>query len=138
MRKFWPVLILFCFAGICLGGWLWWFGPVIREGRQSRRQIQSLQSRDDYPQLAQACLKLKHTVTHHEEIALTDERVPPAIRQLSPAYILAGSNYLTVEFHGGMDHYGYQLEPSATDSRLWTFSFYSNKGAKALTTITNE
>ncbi len=44
---------------------------------------------------------------------------------------------ILLELHGGFDHYGYSVQQSETDARLWTISYYTEQGQRLLTTITN-
>jgi len=132
------ILIGVCIAGFWIALLAWFLSSMIRDGFHSRRQMQALQSRSDYPQIAAACIRIVHSVTNQEEIALSDARVSETIRALRPSYILAESNYLTMEFHGGFDHYGFRLEQSATNSERWTLLYYTEESEKPLTTISDD
>jgi hypothetical protein len=94
------------------------------------------QSRSDFPQIATACVTIARSVTNQTPfIKPTDPIVPPFLRSLPWSYITANSNYVTMEFHGGFDHYGYRVRQSDTNSALWTFSWYTENGERLLTTI---
>ena len=138
MSKYPFIFVGLCIAGVGIGLILWFVSPFIRDGFHTRRQMQELQSRNDYPQLAATCLRIVHSVTNEEEIPLSDSRVSDAIRSLSPFYILTESNYLNMEFHGGFVHYGYRLQQSSTNTRCWNFSYYTEDREKLLTTITED
>jgi hypothetical protein len=112
---------------------LYW---TMKDGFQSARQKKTLQSRSDYPQIATACVTIARSVTNQTLfIKPTDPVVPPFLRSLPWRYITANSNYVTMEFHGGFDHYGYRVRQSGTNSALWTFSWYTENGERLLTTI---
>ncbi len=109
---------------------------VMVDGFQSSRQKQALQSRSDYPQIAAAAVTLAFAITNDSNVIWpTDPRVPPLLRSLSPRYISASSNHVTMEFHGGFDHYGYRIRQSNTNLAVWTISWYTEKGERLLTTI---
>src|SRR6266480_1770569 len=44
----------------------------------------------------------------------------------------ADSNHVTIEFHGGFDHYGYRVRQSDTNATLWTISWYTEKDERLL------
>lgn len=114
-------------------------GPQLYDGFHSALKKQSLQSRADYPQIASACISLARSITNEPtNFKPSDPPVPAKLRSLAPHYISVYSNHVTLEFHGGFDHYGYRVEQSDDDSRLWTISFYTEQGHKLLTTITNK
>ena len=97
-----------------------------------------LQNRSDYPQIAAACVTLARGITNGTLLfEPTDPKVPMLLRSLSPRYIGASPNQVTLEFAGGFDHYGYRVRQSATNSREWAISYYTEQGSKLLATITN-
>ena len=99
----------------------------------------TLQARSDYPQIAAACVSLARSMTNDSALLKpSNPVVPTALRSLSPRYISAYTNCITLEFHGGIDHYGYKVRQSETDSRVWTIYYYTEQGQRLLTTITNE
>jgi hypothetical protein len=93
--------------------------PFVYDGFRSSSQRRALQRRSDYSQIATAC-------------------VPTLIRSLSPRYISASSNHVTMEFHGGFDHYGYRVRQSDTNATQWTISWYTEQGERLLTTISHD
>ena len=112
---------------------------VAYDGFQSARQKQALQSRSDYTQIAVACVALTRAITNDSDfIRPTDSIVPPLLRSLSPRYISASSNHVTMEFHGGFDHYGYRVRQSPSNSKQWTISWYTEKVERLLTTVTHD
>ena len=99
----------------------------------------ALQSRSDYSQIATACVSLARSMTNENTlIKSTDPIVPGLLRSLSPRYISASSNYVTMEFHGGFDHYGYRVEQSPTNAKQWTISWYTEKHQRLLSTISHD
>ena len=112
---------------------LYW---TMKDGLQSARQKQSLQSRTDFSQIASACVTLARTVTNDTAfIKPADPIVPALLRSLSPRSIKAATNSVTMEFHGGFDHYGYRIRQSDTNRAFWTISWYTEEGERLLTTI---
>jgi hypothetical protein len=109
---------------------------IMQDGFQSAKQKQALQSRSDYPQIAAAAVTLARAITNDSDIIWpTDPRVPPLLRSLAPRYITGSSNHITMEFHGGFDHYGYRVRHSDTNAGLWMILWYTEKGERLLTTI---
>ena len=120
---------------VLVGGVLLLVSPFMYLGLKSSSKMRALQSRSDFPQIASACIVLTRTVTNGTLIYPTDPIVPPLLRSLSPRYISADSNSVTMEFHGGFDHYGYRVRQSDTNPALWTISWYTEKGERLLTMI---
>jgi hypothetical protein len=113
--------------------------PFVYLGLKDRKQMRALQSRSDYSQIASACVTLAHAVTNQTPLIWpSNPIVPPLVRSLSPRYVTAYSNLVTMEFHGGFDHYGYRVRQSDTNSTLWTISWYTEKGERLLTTISHD
>lgn len=115
--------------------------PFGYDGLKSGRQRKALLSRSDYPQIAAACVKLAHAITNDEGMgwSSSDPIVPALLRSLSPRDIGGYSNYITMEFHGGIDHYGYNAEQSKSDPKVWSLYYYSESEPTIfLTTITNK
>jgi len=137
-----PKSVLIMFGVVALGVVMvvgLFLAPMILDGFRSARQQRALQARSDYPQIAAACVSLARTITNDSTlIEPSDPVVPAALRALSPRYISAYTNSITLEFHGGFDHYGFRVEQADTDPKLWTISYYTEQGQRLLTTITNE
>ena len=101
-------------------------------------QKSALQHRKDYPEITASCITLAHNITNNSEpLKSSDPRVPAILRSLSPQYIDVQTNLVTLEFHGGADQFGYEVRQLEGDRRLWTISFYTRRGLRLLTTITN-
>jgi hypothetical protein len=123
-------------AGVFIAPILYW---TMRDGFQSAKQKRALQGRSDYTQIATACVSLARSTTNENTlIKPTDPIVPGLLRSLSPRYISASSNYVTMEFHGGFDHYGYRVRQSATNVKQWTISWYTEQGQRLLATISHD
>jgi len=56
----------------------------------------------------------------------------PVIQNLNAAYVYFNHEQLTIEFHGGFDHYGYKV--SQSESNLWELSRYSDNSSELLAT----
>lgn len=115
--------------------------PFAYDGFKSARQKKALLHRSDYPQIAAACVTLAHAITNDEGMGWrsSDPFVPALLRSLSPRDIGGYSNYISLEFHGGIDHYGYNAMQSKTDPRVWSLYYYSEGGPTIfLTMITNK
>ena len=124
---------------LLIAGGLLLISPIIYDVFHSAAQGRALQHRDDLPQIAAACVTLAHTTTNDSLLIRPfDLSVPSIIRSLSPHYISTRTNFVTLEFHGGFDHYGYQVQQSDADPKQWVISFYTEQGHKLLTTITND
>jgi hypothetical protein len=134
MRK-----IAFIIVGVVIVGALLLISPFVYYGFKVAGQRRVLQSRSDYPQIAAACVTLARASTNESAlIKPTDPIVPPILRSLSPRYISASSNHVTMEFHGGFDHYGYRVRQSDTNLKQWTISYYTEQGERLLTTISHD
>jgi hypothetical protein len=128
-----PALII---VAVLVAGVFALVSPFIYLGIKSARQIRALQNRSDYSQIALACVALAQSATNDMPfIKPTDLCMPALLRSLAPRYINATSNRVTVEFHGGFDHYGYQVRQSETNAAFWTISWYTERGERLLTTI---
>ena len=51
--------------------------------------------------------------------------------------ILSSSNNVTIEFHGGFNHYGYKFRQSSADPKQWVLMYYTEEREKLLTTISH-
>ena len=129
--------VAFIIIAVLVVGVLLIISPFVYFGLKSSSQRRALQSRSDYPQIGAACVTLARAITNDSGIIWpSDPVMPPLLRSLSPKYINASSNRVTIEFHGGFDHYGYRVRQSDTNPALWTFSWYTEQGERLLTTIT--
>src|SRR5262245_29082107 len=127
--------ITFIIFAVLLAGVVILIGPFLYPTLKSRGQIRALKSRSDYPQIATACVTLARSVTNYSRIKPSDPRVPALLRSLSPRYITAGSNSVTMEFHGGFNNYGYRVEQSDDNANLWRMYWYFEKNQRLLSTI---
>jgi hypothetical protein len=124
---------------VLIVGVLLLISPFVYLGLKSASQMRALQSRSDYTQIASACITLARAVTNPAPVIKPhDSLVPPLLQSLSPRYIIAESNDVTVEFHGGFNHYGYRVRQSDTNAALWTISWYTEHGERLLTTISHD
>lgn len=123
--------------GVLAVGVLVLLSPFVYPALKGANQMRALQSRSDYSQIATACVAIARSVTNQTPfIKPTNPIVPPFLRSLPWRYITANSNHVTMEFHGGFDHYGYRVRQSDTNPALWTISWYTEQGERLLTTIT--
>ena len=132
--------VAFAIVGLVIGvlgvGALLVLWPVLTDILRSNDQMKALQSRSDYPQIAAASISLARSVTNQFDIPVTDSRVPALLKELAPRYIMISEGLVTMEFHGGFDHYGYRVQRSKADSNQWTISFYTENGEKPLAQVT--
>ena len=123
-------------VGLALALLLVLASPFVYDALQTLKQRRALLSRSDYPQIAATCLTLMKSITNHSGfIYPSDSRIPVFLRALSFRYIDSSSNHLRMEFHGGFDHYGYELRRSNTNPNGWTLLWYTEDTRKPLTTI---
>ncbi len=125
-------------VGVLVVGILLFASPFVYLGLRSASQQRALKNRTDFPQIAGACVALARANTNTGFIYPNNPVVPPLLRALAPQYITARSNCVTMEFHGGFDHYGYRVRQSETNSNLWTISWYTEQGERLLKTIQND
>jgi hypothetical protein len=110
--------------------------PFMYLGVKSRQQQQALQNRTDFSEIARAGVRLARSFTNDNPLVFpTNSLVPPLLRSLSPRYFSVESNRVTMEFHGGFDHYGYHIRQSGTNPALWSISWYTEHGERFLTNI---
>ncbi len=134
MRK-----IALIIVGVVIAGVLLLVSPFVYYACKIAGQRRALQSRSDYPQIAAACVTLTRAITNESAlIKPTDPVVPAILRSLSPRYMSASSNHVTLEFHGGFDHYGYRVRQSDSNPKQWTISYYTEQGERLLTTISHD
>jgi hypothetical protein len=130
--------IMLIVVGVLIAGVLLLISPFVYDGFRSASQRRSLQNRSDYPQIATACITLARAITNNSTlISVTDPRIPALLQSLSPRHISASTNHVTMEFHGGFDHYGYRVRQTDIDPKQWAIFYYTEHGEKLLTTITN-
>jgi hypothetical protein len=130
-------------VGIVLVGLLLAVGlflaPIIYDGFRSASQRRALLNRSDYPQIATACVTLARATTNDSVLLYpNDSLVPALLKSLSPRYVSVSSNHVTLEFHGGFDHYGYSVHQSDTNSKQWMIFFYTEKSRRLLATISHD
>ena len=128
--------IVLIIVSVLVVGLLLLLSPFVYFGMKSSSQRRALQNRSDYPQIAAACVTMARSITNDSDIIWpNDPVVPPLLRSLSPKYISASSNRVTMEFHGGFDHYGYRVRQSWANPAFWNLSWYTEDGERLLTTI---
>ena len=105
------------------------------EGRKA------MQSEINLRQLAEDCLTLKKVQLVNERVSfLMQEEMElaisfsPTIQRLRPNKIYIDASRVTLEFHGGMDHFGYQLIKEE-NSKQWNLEWYTESSQEKLLTI---
>jgi hypothetical protein len=127
-------LIIFA---VLISGLLLLISPFLYDVFHSAAQRRALQDRSDFPQIAADCAMLMRATTSDSVLdPISDPRVPARLRSLSPKYISASSNHVTLEFHGGFDHYGYRFRE--TDPKQWALFYYTEQDERLLTTISQD
>jgi hypothetical protein len=110
--------------------------PIVYDVFRSASQQRALQNRSDYPKIALECAALARAVTNDSGIFWPEAGgVSPFLQSLSPQYISAYSNRVTMEFHGGFDHYGYRVRQCDTNPAQWSISYYTEHSEKFLATV---
>ena len=131
--------ILGALLGLIIVGLAALFWPFIQDGLKSRRQIESLKHRSDYPEIASACRNVTALASNGiTEIGINDPGVPVKLRELGARYIVADNDSVRLEFHGGFDHYGYEVTRSENNSNVWELRFYTESQRTLITCVTNE
>lgn len=122
--------------GVLIAAFLLLISPFLYDAFHSAAQSRALQHRSDFPQIAADCASLKHAMANNStDIPIDDPKVSTLLRSLAPRSILASSNLVTLEFHGGFDRYGYRLRQAETNPKQWELYYYWEGGEKLLTTI---
>lgn len=122
-----------------LSGFVLLISPIVYDVIRSAVQRRALQNRNDFPQIAADCAMLMRATTSDSVLdPISDPRVPARLRALSPSYISASSNHVTLEFHGGFDHYGYRFRETDTDPKQWALFYYTEQDERLLTTISQD
>jgi hypothetical protein len=86
----------------------------------------------DHRALADACAVVMADYQKYEGKTWDDPALPRVIRNVRPAGIDIAEHGITMEMHGGFDHYGFRFRQDA--SNTWTLSYYTEHGARPLVT----
>jgi hypothetical protein len=96
---------------------------------------------NDLPEIAEACLSLRQYLTNDEfyvSIKRKDPRMPEVIRKTKCRDVGVRQDRITIEMHGGFDHFGIRLEQDQSDTNVWRVLRWWERGNTLLMTITNE
>ena len=129
------------FIGVLLLGVviLWIVALLLLGGPQSvakRRHFDRLVKTADHQALLAAAITVirgtTNDVTFHRSYdhypSITN--LPPIIHQMKPNYVGVDSERLRMEFHGGFDHYGFEVRKGDE----WELSWYTEHGHHLLLT----
>ena len=130
--------IVLAVIGVLALGALLLLSPFVYDGFRSAKQKRWLQSRTDFAEVAEACVTVARSMTNDALVDVYDPRVPELLRSLGPRYIVASTNFIKLEFHGGFDHYGYSVRQSNSNPKKWDIYYYTEDGPKLLTTISKD
>ena len=78
--------------------------------------------------LARGCIEIVNTYGRTKTNILLNKQevLSPSIRRLRGTSINVQYNYVSIELHGGFDHFGYQLVKDEPNSR-WVLSWYTEE-----------
>ena len=138
MQKTILTITAIVFATI-VGGIVLLVAPFKYLGSKSKQQRQALQSRNDYQEIAKAGVVLTRSMTNQSVLIRPDDaRVPALLCSLAPRHITVNSNLVTMEFHGGIAHYGFRIRQADTNAALWSISWYNEHDERFLTNIVSD
>jgi hypothetical protein len=121
--------ILTAFVLACLS-------PFFHDAFRTSRKMREVQQRADLPQIASACVTLAARFPGASELVKPSHpAVPPLLRSLSPRYIVVRTNHVRLEFHGGFEHFGYQVRQSVKDPSQWTLYYFTESEERPMATI---
>jgi hypothetical protein len=79
--------------------------PILLDGWKSNQQREKLIYESDHQAILAACRELM-AKWPDQAMDGEDTRLPKAIQEIRPRWVRVGSESVTVELHGGFDHYG--------------------------------
>lgn len=115
-------------------------GYGLHYGLTQRRSLDQA-IKNDLPEIAEACLALRHYATNHEDfvsINCGDARLPDVINRTHCRDVQIMTKRIQIEMHGGMDHFGILLEQDQSVPNVWQVLRYWEGGDELLMTLTNK
>lgn len=109
---------------------------VLLGGPQSlryRRHFDSLVKTNNHDAVARAAITVMRGTTNQTLLmgyVLTN--LPPEIAGMNPKYVSISPEHMTMEFHGGFDHFGFKIQDR---DKSWEMSWYTEKGRHPLLSI---
>ena len=109
---------------------------VLLGGPQSlryRRHFDRLVKTNDHVAVARAAITVIRGTTN-QTLLMGDllTNLPPEIEGMKPRYVSVSPENMTMEFHGGFDHFGFKIEDR---DESWNMSWYTEKGQHPLLSI---
>jgi hypothetical protein len=98
-----------------------------------RRHFDRLVQTNDHGVVARAAITVIRGATN--QTLLTGNllaNLPPEITRMKPRYVSVSPEHMTIEFHGGFDHFGFKIEDR---DQTWDMSWYTEKGRHPLLSI---
>jgi hypothetical protein len=100
---------------------------------QYRRHFDRLVKTNDHGAVARAAITVMRGTTNQTFLMgdlLTN--LPPEIAGMKPRYVSVSPEHMTMEFHGGFDHFGFKIEDR---DESWDMSWYTEKGRHPLLSV---
>jgi hypothetical protein len=88
--------------------------PDVLDVTRSNRQKENLIHRSDHQAILAACRELMEKYPD-QTMDGNDSRLPKAIQEIHPFWVSVSKESITVELHGGFDHYGVVAFPKGTE-----------------------
>jgi uncharacterized protein YneF (UPF0154 family) len=114
------ILIFTPLGGLIHGMWL------------IRQSEKSLQNRNDYPAIANACSQLLLQLGTNESQTFdgTNATLPQAVRQLGARWITTSTNQVKIGFGGGHHHWGLYYMEVLDPTNSWRSLEFTSDGSK--------
>lgn len=91
---------------------------------------ETLLHKTDHKAVAQACADILSDYRRYKDCKWDDPAIPKAVRDIKPRYLAISEKSVTMEMHGGFDHYGLAFRPESTNT--WCLCYYTEGGSKKL------
>ena len=127
--------VLFGLFIIGLVVWLLMGGP---QSLEQRKRFKNLVKSADHASIALAGIDLMNRATGTTVYsdtscdALKVSYLPPVIARMRPKYVHVAGDRLHIEFHGGFDHYGFDIHKNDVD---WEMTWYTEHGSHHLVSM---
>ena len=109
---------------------------VLLGGPQSlslRRHFDRLVKTNDHGAVARTAIAVIEATTN-QTLFMNDRltNLPPLIAGMKPRYVSVSPDQMTIEFHGGFDHFGFRIDDRVTS---WEMYWYTEDGRHPLLTV---
>jgi hypothetical protein len=121
------IVVVLCSPLMC-GGWIAYLPMhfLLKVGPEQKRLLHET----NHEAVAQACAAIMRDYKHYEGRRWDDPLIPTPIRDIRPSSLEVDENGVTMEMHGGFDHYG--LRFCRDSGNKWELQYYTEGGSRTL------